>query len=132
MVIEFSSSFLRFLNFLFCLELVSQGNVVITVAVEYDNIINVLQGLLGIAKALRPIVQLLPAESTTIVAAGAGAHLGAAVIGGLPKNVTFKKIIGKAEKLQKVLSTLEDDFSFGSCVTTFGNRSLPSAARRKI
>lgn len=58
-----------------------------------------MQGLLGIAKALGPIVQLLPAESTTVVAAGAGAHLGAAVIGGLPKNIKFKKIIGKVVNL---------------------------------
>lgn len=117
---------------MFCLELVSQGNVVITVAVEYDNIINVLQGLLGIAKALRPIVQLLPAEKTTVVAAGAGAHLGSAVIGGLAKNIKFKKIIGKAKALQEVFSGLNENFSFGSCVAAIGNRSFPAAARRTI
>lgn len=70
----------------------------ITIGVEYDNVINLLQGLTIIAKSLVPIIELLPADCTTIVAAEAGAHLGAAVIGGLPKDVTFKKIIGKIAK----------------------------------
>lgn len=83
----------------------SKGNIVITVGVEYDNIINVLQGLTIIAKSLVPIVKLLPAEHTTIVAAGAGAHLGSAIIGGLPKNIKFKKIIGKFVKIQKPYGT---------------------------
>lgn len=66
----------------------------ITIAVDYDNIINLLQGLTIIAQNLVPIIELLPPDLTTIVAGGAGAHLGAAVIGGLPEGVKFKKIIG--------------------------------------
>lgn len=69
---------------------------------DYDNIINLLQGLTIIAKALVPIVKLLPADCTTIVAAGSGAHLGAAVIGGLPADVTFKKILGNIPQLAQL------------------------------
>lgn len=94
---NFSTDFL--LNSPFLLEFVAQGYIVITISVDYDNIINLLQGLTIIAKALVPIIQLLPAECTTIVAAGSGAHLGSAVIGGLPADVTFKKIYGKSAQL---------------------------------
>lgn len=75
-------------------------------AVEYDNIINLLQGLLGISKALVPIVELLPAEHTIVVGAEAGAHLGSAIIGGLPKNIKFKKIFGEVSKIVLEISIL--------------------------
>lgn len=72
----------------------------ITIAVDYDNIINLLQAILPIAKALDPLVKLIPAKKTTIIGIDAGVHLGAAVIGGLRSTASFKKIIGSSFQTQ--------------------------------
>lgn len=62
-----------------------------------DNVVNLLQGVFDLAKSLVPVFNVLPVEKTSVIAAGAGAHLAAAVLGQLPRNVQVKQIIGKQQ-----------------------------------
>lgn len=73
----------------------TRDNTVITVHVDVDNLINLLQAAADLAKLLLPIFKALPVARTSIIAAGVGAHLGAAVLGQLPVNIQVQQIIGE-------------------------------------